>query len=516
MDLNALKSYLVELGFEVDHPQLSRFNDALRSAGKLVEETTSGMVKSLLGAGAALTTALTGIATGTVALMDKVSQADLGYQLFARRMFMSTEAARALKIATDALGYSLEDIVWGPPELQERYKALIEYQRGTVMAPDFEKQMRQIRDVRFEFTKLEVAGQYFAMNLVAALSRGLFGDENSLAKNLQKLSRWIQLNGTHLADSLARYLVPVIRDVAAIFTDIFSITKMLTGEFVKFIGVIYGDGKLSQGAVTVDNLGRALDHVADSVRKVFDFLAAHPDLTKILFGAALGSAVGLALGGPGGGVVGAVIGGAGGLGYVAGEKLQQQEAPGSYKGVGLTKEQVQFLIAKVARQIGVDPALAEAIAEQESGFKPSAVNPKSGATGLFQLMPDTARQLGVDPTNPYQNIRGGLTLMKRLLEKYHGDVNRALKDYGGFVTADPSDYIGSVNSRYNRWRRSMAEGSFQPTSLHSRVDVGGITVHIQQPGASKEEVYSAVVKAVEDKMSKQVVRNIVQQSGVFA
>ena len=514
MDVNVIKSYLVELGFEVDHPELAKFNDALRTVGKVAEAATSGVVKSVVGAGTALTTMLTGVATGTIALADKVAQQDLGFQLFARRMFMSADAAKALKIATDALGYSLEDIVWGPPELQQRYRDLIAYQQGTAVAPDLEVQLRRIRDIRFEVTKLQVGAQLFVMNLTASLGRLLFGDEEGILKKLREWNAWLQENSTRLADQLAKYLVPVLRDVGRILNDVFQISRMLTGEFIKFVGVVYGDGKLQNGAVTIDNLGRSLDHVSSSIRSIFDFLVAHPDISKILFGAAIGSAAGALVGGPGGAVVGGVLGAAGMAGIVAGQEGEAKAK--SYHGQGLTRKQIQFLIGKVAAQLGVDPALAEAIAEQESGFNPMALNPKSGARGLFQLMPGTARGLGVDPENPYQNILGGLTLLKRLLAQHHGDLAGALKDYGGFVTADPSEYIGSVMRRYRRWSTGGPNGAMLQPSAMTRIDVGGIQVHVTEPHATKEEIYRETLRAVNNSMTKQVQRNIVQQSGVFA
>ena len=70
-----------------------------------------------------------------------------------------------------------------------------------------------------------------------------------------------------------------------------------------------------------------------------------------------------------------------------------------------------------AAELGLDPNLAHALMLAESSGNPNAVSPV-GATGLLQLMPDTARQLGVDPRNPYQNIDGGLRYLKQNIDKY--------------------------------------------------------------------------------------------------
>jgi soluble lytic murein transglycosylase-like protein len=87
------------------------------------------------------------------------------------------------------------------------------------------------------------------------------------------------------------------------------------------------------------------------------------------------------------------------------------------------------IISDVARRYEVDPQLVSAIINQESAFQPDAIS-KSGAMGLMQLMPDTAKSLGVtDPFNPAQNIEGGTTLLRGLLDKYHGQLDFALAAY---------------------------------------------------------------------------------------
>lgn len=75
---------------------------------------------------------------------------------------------------------------------------------------------------------------------------------------------------------------------------------------------------------------------------------------------------------------------------------------------------------QMAQQHGLDPNLVEATMFAESNGNPNAVSPK-GATGLMQLMPETAKELGVDPRDPYQNIEGGVRYLKQQIDK-HGVV----------------------------------------------------------------------------------------------
>ncbi len=85
-----------------------------------------------------------------------------------------------------------------------------------------------------------------------------------------------------------------------------------------------------------------------------------------------------------------------------------------------------------ARKYGIDPAMFLRLIQQESSFNPSAVSPK-GAIGLGQLMPDTAQELGVDPTDPMQNLEGAAKYLSQQLKRF-GSPELALAAYNAGPT----------------------------------------------------------------------------------
>ena len=85
-------------------------------------------------------------------------------------------------------------------------------------------------------------------------------------------------------------------------------------------------------------------------------------------------------------------------------------------------------IHAAAEKYRLSPALLDAVARSESGYNAAAVSP-AGAIGIMQLMPDTARGLGVDPRDPEQNIFGGAAYLRQQLDRFDGNLDLALAAY---------------------------------------------------------------------------------------
>jgi soluble lytic murein transglycosylase-like protein len=122
-------------------------------------------------------------------------------------------------------------------------------------------------------------------------------------------------------------------------------------------------------------------------------------------------------------------------------------------------------ITAAAQRNGLDPALLAGLIKQESGFNPDAGSP-AGAQGLCQLMPGTARGLGVtDLHDPVQSIEGGAKYLAEQLKTFNGDVARALaaynagpgavQRYGGVPAyAETQNYVRAVQANVAGFRTS--------------------------------------------------------------
>jgi soluble lytic murein transglycosylase-like protein len=124
------------------------------------------------------------------------------------------------------------------------------------------------------------------------------------------------------------------------------------------------------------------------------------------------------------------------------------------------------LIQHTARRHGLDHSLVTAVIKVESDFDPGAVSSK-GARGLMQLMPGTARELGVrDSFDPWENVEGGVRYLRNLLEFFNGNLPLALAAYNagreavlqhGGIPPYPEtrQYVERVLQYYDLFRRDM-------------------------------------------------------------
>ena len=149
-----------------------------------------------------------------------------------------------------------------------------------------------------------------------------------------------------------------------------------------------------------------------------------------------------------------------------------QDAPLADLSIGA--DAVRQQISTAASAYALDPKLVEAVAWRESRFHAGALSAK-GAIGVMQLMPGTARDLGVDPHDPVQNIRGGALYLRRMMSAFGGDVRLALAAYNA----------GPAAVRKHGGVPPYAETQAYVTSILGRMAATGAVLAVPALGASQ-------------------------------
>ena len=122
------------------------------------------------------------------------------------------------------------------------------------------------------------------------------------------------------------------------------------------------------------------------------------------------------------------------------------------------------VVADLSARYDLSPALIEALVWQESRWRENAVS-SAGARGLAQLMPGTARDLGVNPDDPVANLEGGARYLREQLNRFDGDLERALAAYnagpGRVIRAggiprirETQNYVAAIMGRLSSHSRS--------------------------------------------------------------
>lgn len=519
MDPEVLRSYMIKLGMQVDTAAFDKMKKMLsdlesvmgKHASSTAMQATKG-VGLIVGAYATLM-----ISIGK--LIKSTADADMQFQLLGQKMYMSTEAVKAFKQATDTLGHSVQEIAWNA-ELRSKYFVLVKDIQNLSVPEDAKDMMKQVRGIGFEFDRLKLASkltlEQVAYNLMRINKgeltdiRTTFGNwvDNVYSKIPEMARRiadflqpFIQIGGSvikffkdmwaemkptrdllgQIVDKVKEFsdgIPPVIKQVgllAGALGLIFALNSPIliaAGVLVASLALIddymkFKDGQESMNALVP--IWVALEYVVSKAATAMGFFAiAYSHFIAFMKGekhesgktffqditdfsvfqeknlrerwwkigekrkesVARNAAIEA---GQAAEETGGVIGPIGAQEFGTGGAPSGMSASAGKVSSKLSPELTEY-VNEVARKNNVDPNLVFAMMRQESGQSHIGkggriITSPKGAQGYMQLMPDTARRLGVDPTDPKQNLEGGIRLMGMLLKKYNGNVDLALAAY---------------------------------------------------------------------------------------
>jgi hypothetical protein len=154
-------------------------------------------------------------------------------------------------------------------------------------------------------------------------------------------------------------------------------------------------------------------------------------------------------------------------------KLEGKQAPAQRMAIAETASDImptkkgshkyEDLVLAEAQRQGLDPALARHVLYKETGnlANPESAKSRAGALGVMQLMPRTAKELGVDPLDPEQNIRGGITYLRKMMDKYNDPVLAAAAYNAGPRRVDEAlkgEGLSSLRNETRKYIVGLAEG----------------------------------------------------------
>lgn len=341
MSTNFIDEYLVRLGASVDQSGMAKFHQALREASMVAEANASSITGSFLKAQAEIVGGFVAIGTAAVGLVDKVAMADQSYRLFALHMYMGKENARGLKVAMDALGASLEDMTWDK-ELRDRTHQLLLDQQAMAPNGDFDAQMKKVRDIRFEFTRMEVELQYLGMHVVQDFMKALGFGPDELLNKLRRFNDWVTHDLPQISAKMVSMFMPIWHDIEMVGDATWKAFQAASVAFANLIGLLTGDSSIQGTTFDIQKMAGAIDHIvggfaafAVAIANVEEMLGHLISALVLLFsgnfkgasdeigaafhalgleavggvaGATVGGVVGTAAGGGGGALIGGAVG----------------------------------------------------------------------------------------------------------------------------------------------------------------------------------------------------------------
>lgn len=221
----AIKDYLVSLNLKVNNSQFSEFTGKLKELDNMTASITSKTAKGVASATVIVVGFLASVTGGVAAFLDGLAQSDIETEKFAKRMWMTEEAARELEIVLNAMGEdfsSLEDIA-ANEELRGYFFRLKNEAKELLPPKELQDKLRGIREIRFEFMRFRQLVSYAAQWVGYYLTEYLDKPLGKTKLTLRDLNNFLKDNNMHeTAKKIAKGLALIVR-----------VSANLIGIFVK-------------------------------------------------------------------------------------------------------------------------------------------------------------------------------------------------------------------------------------------------------------------------------------------
>ncbi len=258
MSDNILESYFVKISALPDATSFLKLHSVLKDTDTSIKGLLTGTLKGLAKFEIASIGLFSAVGVGLVSLADKTAMTDQSYRIMGMRMLMTKESARAMQMALDELGATIDEVAYDP-ELNRRFQYLYELnmKMGKMLGGSFDRNMRSIRDLRMEYKMLGEEVRFVSMGAISTLFDKLgFGSEDLLNK-MDQFNNWFMNNLPTIADEVSTYLVPVWKDVKVVIFDAGRELRTFAGDFTYLSGLLLGDKSIQTTEFSIHNAAKA-------------------------------------------------------------------------------------------------------------------------------------------------------------------------------------------------------------------------------------------------------------------
>jgi len=239
--IETIKSYLVSLGFSVDQSAFHKATTAIDSVEKSVSKFAGKTVVKFGAAAAAVTSFVAAANVGIAKFLGGLAQADLENQKLARQLWTTEDQAASFNNTLKAMGVTMQDLYLSP-ELMKNFRELRTTIKDLRPPEEYSRQMKEIRSIQFEFTKMKLEATYAFQWIGHYLVKYLAGPLGDIKKKLSDFNALVIKEMPRWTEKVAKFLAGFVQagvTIVRVFKDAASGIEWLLSRIptnVKMVG----------------------------------------------------------------------------------------------------------------------------------------------------------------------------------------------------------------------------------------------------------------------------------------